>query len=312
VLYLVARSLTDRVPGAAVGLCKFVVNRLSSYRSLRADRLRADASVCQALATATLGDVHGSLAINDYVIDNFASSPDDDLRAAVAWAMVNKGFDLESLERRDEAIAVYQRVTEFVPFEPPFTPAVAQGLMNWALALDLFGRQSEEMAIYDRIASNLDATSVDDPVVHLLAWSLLNKAITLAERHLFDESARLCDTVLGRWWSVPDHRLSPKMREAVAAALRHRAIAMAGLSEYDVAIADVDRLLDRYLGAAETGVSEEVAWAMVVKAGSLEQLGRIADAKQTFDDLVARYGRSRAEQVRAAVAAARRLRESIE
>jgi tetratricopeptide (TPR) repeat protein len=310
-LYLLARVLQGRSPQITVRLCRFIVNQLSGQSSVAADRLRAAAAVAEGVALASLGDTAGSIAINDYVIMAFKQSPDAEVHTHVAWAMTNKGWDLFSLDRFDEAIRNYEDLSITVPFEPPFIHPVAQGLTNWALALDRTGRHLEEMDIYNRIANALGSAKTD-PEVHLLAWALLNKAITLIELHEYDEAIELCDAVLGRWWDLSDWNTSTKVREFLAAAIRHRANAMAGRGDYQVAIADVDRLLQRYQWSDESGLSEEVAWAMLTKAGSLEFLNLPKEAKHAYDALVTRFSPSPDKRVEEAVTRAKRRRDEIE
>jgi tetratricopeptide (TPR) repeat protein len=102
------------------------------------------------------------------------------------------------------------------------------------------------------------------------------------------------------------------MHEAIAAALRHRAAALTDSGDPAAALADVDRAADRYLGAGDSGIEEEIAWAMFTKGVALEALGRKPEALVTYDALVKRYRRSTAKQVRTAVGSARRLREGLE
>lgn len=311
-LVIVAEGLRDRRPELSLRLCRVVRRALSTRHSKGADTVRAAAGVLEAFALGALGDTPGSLRTNDYVIDTFRKSTDDDTRSHVAWAMVNKGFDLISLDRFDEAITLYKDLAGYVPQRPPFREPLAQGFMNWGMALDHMGRPSEEIEIYDRIANSLKPLSVDGPEAHFLAWALLNKGMTLESQGQVDKAVELYDSVLNRWWIQSDSSLPPKIREAVAAALRHRANAMAAIRQYQVAIADVDRLMDRYLGAPDNGISDEVAWAMLTKAASLEVLERRTEAKETYDALVTRYGRSSAHEVREAVAVAKRRREGLE
>jgi tetratricopeptide (TPR) repeat protein len=275
-------------------------------------RLRAAAGVAEGVALGSLGDTTGSMAINDFVIGAFRQSADSDVREHVAWAVVNKGFDLITLERYHEAIELYEGLEELAPFQPPFTIPVAQGLMNWALALEKSGRGTEETALYERIASNLESGPRDDPAAHFLAWALINKAIAVLDRHEYGESVRLCDQVLHRWWNVPTWELPSKVPEALASALRHRAIAMEALGEYEVAIADVDRLLERYPSRTDEGTGEEIAWAMIAKATAQEALHRQEEAMLTCDNLVSRFQSTRGKHIHAAVASARRLREGLE
>jgi hypothetical protein len=101
------------------------------------------------------------------------------------------------------------------------------------------------------------------------------------------------------------------VREFLAAAIRHRANAMVGRGEYQLAIAEVDRLFKRYAWSNEAGLSMEVAWAMLTKSASLEFLGLHKESKDTCDALITRFSRSRDQQVQAAVETARGHRERL-
>jgi tetratricopeptide (TPR) repeat protein len=309
-LYALARAQRDRNPQLAVRLCRFIVDRTANQASVSADRLRAVAAVTQGVALASLGDIAGSLTINAYVIEAFRQSTDVDIRTSVCWAMVNKGWDLVLQDRLEEAISVYDDFSNSVPFEPPFVHPVAQGLMNWAMAFERTGRHLEEMAIYDRIARALGSPTTEAELC-LLAWCYINKAITLTASKEYSEAIELCDVVLSRWWNLSDWNTSTKVREFLAAAIRHRANAMAGRGEYQLAIAEVDRLLKRYMWSNETGLSMEVALAMLTKAASLELLGFHKESKDTHHALVTRFSRSRDQQVQAAVETARGHRERV-
>jgi tetratricopeptide (TPR) repeat protein len=183
--------------------------------------------------------------------------------------------------------------------------------MNKALAVSSAGRQFEEVPIYDRIAHGLES-AMAEPEIRLHAWALLNKAITRIGSHDYDEAIELCDSVLNRWWALSDWSTSTKVREFLAAAIRHRAVAMAAKGEYQDAIAGVDKLLRRYLRSNESGLTMEVAWAMVTKADALWYLGHPKDAKYAYDAAVARFSRSRDKQVLEAVAWAQRESERLD
>jgi tetratricopeptide (TPR) repeat protein len=259
-----------------------------------------------------LGDQEHSLAINNAVIEAFGASHDKELRQHVAWAMVNKGWDLIESDRSLEAIDVYRSLSERLPREVPFLEPLAQGFMNWAAALDKLGRHAEEKEVYDKI-QNLLAGTQDDSTSRHLAWAFLNKGITLASEREFEAAIAMYDVVLKRWWTPTFSSDTPmRMHEAMAAALRHRAAALTDSGHPEEAIADADRAVDRYLGAGETGIQEEIAWAMFTKGVALEALGRKPDALVTYDELVKRYRRSTAKQVRIVVGSARRLREGLE
>ncbi len=121
------------------------------------------------------------------------------------------------------------------------------------------------------------------------------------------------DVVLQRWWESAASAGTPiHMQEALAAALRHRAAALVDSGHSEAALTDVDRTVDRYLGAEDAGIEEEVAWAMLTKGVALEALGRAPEAVATHDALVKRYRRSSRGRVRSAVGSAKRLREGLE
>jgi tetratricopeptide (TPR) repeat protein len=268
--------------------------------------------VSEAVLWGKLGDQERSLAINSALIADFGASSDTELRLHVGWAMVNQGWDLIERDRGAEAIEVYRALMQRLPAELPFLEPLAQGLMNWAMALDKLGRHAEEKEVYDSIQHLLE-DSVDQSTSRYLAWAFINKGITLATEREYTTAVEMYDFVLQRWWGSTSSAGSPtRMHEAMAAALRHRAAALTDAGDPEAAIADVDRAADRYLGARDKGVEEEIAWALLTKAVALEALGRRAEALLVYDALVTRYRRSSGEQVRIAVGSARRLREGLE
>lgn len=60
-------------------------------------------------------DVQRSLALNESVIATYGSSSDSDLRQHVAWAMVNKGIDLDTLGKPDAAVKTYRELFDRIP-----------------------------------------------------------------------------------------------------------------------------------------------------------------------------------------------------
>ncbi|MEA2655111.1 MAG: hypothetical protein QOI23_476 [Chloroflexota bacterium] len=235
-----------------------------------------------------------------------------ELRQHVGWAMVNKGWDLFETDRTAEAIEVYLALSQGLPSEPPFLLPLAQGLMNWAVALDSLGRHEDEKEVYDKI-QRLLSDSADESTSPYLAWAFVNKGITLASERHYAAALDMYDVVLERWWTSTLSAGTPmRMHEAIAASLRHRAAALMDSGEPAAALAAVDRAADRYLGAGNSGIEEEIAWAMFTKGVALEALGRKPEALVTYDALVNRYRRSTTKQVRTAVGSARRLREGLE
>jgi tetratricopeptide (TPR) repeat protein len=310
--FAAARAIDERYPRRALAICQFVASHTVGATSAGGQRLNAAAQVDEATIWGRLGDQGRSLAINDGVIRAYGRSLDNKLRQHVAWATVNKGWDLIESDRSLEAIEVYESLSERLPRDMPFLEPLAQGLMNWAAALDKLGRHSEEKEVYGRIQDLLAGTQ-DDSTSRHLAWAFLNKGITLDSERDFEAAIAMYDVVLRRWWTPSVSADTPtRMHEAMAAALRHRSAALADSGHPEAAIADADRAVNRYLGAGDKGIEEEVAWALLTKGVALEALGRKSEARLTYDALVNRYRRSSGEQVRIAVGSARRLREGLE
>jgi tetratricopeptide (TPR) repeat protein len=251
------------------------------------------------------------LAANEATIRAYEDSTDEAVRAHIAWAMVNKGFDLESLGRSGEAIATYKSLCEYVPFSGQFASAVAQGLMNWALTLDELGLHGEESEIYARIRIALQDVE-DESVAHLLAWALLNNAVVLFDERRYDGAIELSQAVVDRWGGKEVWSLPKLMHEALARAFRQKAQAEAALGQFDAAVEDADEAVRRFFGADDPGTAEEVAWALLVKGGSREAMGQTQPALETYNRIVERYGRLRSAKVRAVVASAKRMREGLE
>lgn len=310
-LLRIAEAIESWRPGEALRLCGLVARAAGADHSLAGRRLRAAAATREARLLGQLGRPDLAITANDAIIYTHGASTDEELRTHVAWALVNKGYDLDSLGRVDEAIATYQRLSEYVPFAGGFAAPVAQGLMNWALALDQLGRHLEETQIYKRIRNEL-AAAEDPATQHLFAWALLNHAAVLFDEGRFDEAIGMCDAVLSRWGTAPVWSTSARMQEAVARAFRQKAQAEAAQERFDQAIRDADAAIDHFIGAGDAGISEEIASAMLVKAGALEKVGRGEAALETYNEIVRRYGRSRHAKVRAVVLSSRRLREGLE
>ena len=310
--FAAGRALDERYPRRALALCKFVAAHTAEATSAGGQRLHAAAQVSEATIWGRLGDQARSIAINDGVISAYRWSLDKEVRQHVAWAMVNKGWDLIESDRSVEAIEVYRDLTERIPHSTPFLEPLAQGFMNWAAALDKLGRHAEEKEVYEKI-QHLLANAADESTSRHLAWAFLNKGITLASERDFEAAIEMYGVVLERWWTPALSADTPTgIHEALAAALRHRAAALTDSGHPDAAVADVNRAVDRYLGAGDKGIEEEVAWALLTKGVALEALGRKTAARLTYDALVTRYRRSSGEQVRIALASARRLREGLE
>jgi tetratricopeptide (TPR) repeat protein len=310
-LYKLAVLVQGPAPHYSMNLCSAVASWNAGSNSVLKQRLHARALVTMAITQELLGHSARSVEINETVIAAYSQSKDSELRTHVAWAMVNKGFDLMESGKEEEAIDLFKDLAGWVPPQAPYLAPLAQGLNNWSAALGRLGRYDEKIAMDDRIAALLRDRAHDPELAHLLAWASVTKGTALAFRGDFADAITTYDAVLHRWWKSRIRGPSDRLQEALAAALRHRSEALIGLREYEAAVSDVDRVVDRYGSSRTIGIQEEVAWAMVRRAFALEQLGRRAQALATCDSAIRRYGRSAQPQVLEAVKGAAKLRQAL-
>lgn len=310
-LYRVAVFLQNRSPRHSLALCNAVATWNAGSQSVLKQRLHARALVTSALIVGQLGNSARSIQINETVVTAYSKSSDSEVRTHVAWAMVNEGFDFMESGKAEQAIEVFKDLVAHVPPEDPYLPPLAQALNNWSSALGDLGRYDEKIAMDDRVAALLRDRADDPELAHLLAWALVTKGTALALRGDFAGAIDVYDMVLQTWWKSRIRGPSDRLQEALAGALRHRSEALVGLREYEVAVTDVNRVVDRYGSSRTVGIQEEVAWAMVRGAFALEQLGRRVEALATCDLAIKRYGRSAQPQVLEAVTGAAKLRQAL-
>jgi tetratricopeptide (TPR) repeat protein len=310
-IYRLAVLLKRRYPSYSIALCNVVVKWNAESPSVLKQRLHARALLTTGLLNSEQDDREGSVAINRSIVNTYRRSNDREIRTYVAWAMTNGGLDLTELGRAEQAIEVFEQLVTLIPPEDPYLQPLAQGLNNWASALGDLGRHDEAIAIEDRVATIL-AERADEPNLgYLYAWALVAKGETLAFQRDFAGAINAFDDVLHRWWSSQVRGPSDRLQEALAAALRHRSASLVALHEYDSAIADVNRAMDRFAGSRTVGIQEEVAWAMLGKAIALEQIGRRAEALSTCDLVVKQYGHSTSAQVSEPLSRARKFRQTL-
>jgi len=224
----------------------------------------------------------------DGVLAQFGAATDPGVREQVAGAMLVKGEILDDLGRHHEALVTYEEVLGRFgrAREPAVRELVATALVNKGLTLgDDLGRPQAELDVYEELLTWF-GDALEDGVREQVAKGLLYTVTTLTQLDLPEDALGACDELLARFGDAQD----PSMRELVAAALIGKAeILDAGLGRPLEAIVVYDEILTRS-SAAEPHPREQIAKTLVAKAGALEQLERYAEAVETYDDLLARFG----------------------
>ena len=260
-------------------------------------------------------------------------SPVSQERAAqhgpVAWALFNKGVALGIMGRTQEALASYDELLH------RFGPATqSRGTKVGGLTLPDWLKGNRQVGVPDE-----EEAEVREP----LAWALFNRGVILKSLGHTQEAVAVFDDLLNRFAEVKDTTLAhltrpgwlktdydphkKELREQVAWALFNKAAALGALGRTEASLGTYDELLRRYaglrggatgglvrpgwlkgskmaVGATDSDVQEQVAWALFNKGVTLGGLGRTQEALSTYNELLSRFGESREAEVREQVSRA--------
>lgn len=219
----------------------------------------------------------------------------------VARALVNKGVTLETLERREEAIAAFDEVVHRFgqAQKPELREQVARVLVSKGFNLGLLGQYEEEIAVYDELLHRY-GDAPESVVQKQIAQALINKGVTLGMLDRGEEEIAMYDEVVRRYGEATEIGL----RERVARALFNKAVTQGMLNRGEDAIAVYDEVLRRYGEAAETGLRDRVAQSLVNKGFILGASDRAEEELAVYDEVVLRYGEATEIGLRKSVAQA--------
>ncbi|MEO5333757.1 MAG: TIR domain-containing protein [Magnetococcus sp. YQC-5] len=219
---------------------------------------------------------------------NFKTSPDEVLLVAkVTEAFFNKGVMLGTLNRSDEAIAVYDTLVarHGDRSETAIVEQVAQAIYNKGVRLGALNRSEEEIAVYDALVARHGDRS-ETAIVELVASAIYNKGVKLGALNRSEESIAIYDALV----ALHGDRYETAIVELVAKALFNKGISLGALNRYEEAIAVYDALVARFEDRSETAIVEQVAKALLNKGVTLGALNRSEEEIAVYDALVARHG----------------------
>jgi len=233
------------------------------------------------------GDFQTAINQLDILLSRFRDNDDPSLRKTIARALFNKGHALESLDRHEEAIAIYDEL--ILCFgeadDPALREGVSKGLHNKGVALDKLKRVEEAIGVYDdmvRLFSKADDAALRKQVAH----ALLHKGLDLGRLKRGEEAIAVYDELIRRFGEAID----PTLGTYVANALFNKGFNLDELKRIEEAIAVYDDLIRRFGEAGDPALREGVARGLLKKGVDLGQLGRIEEAIAVFDDLIRRFG----------------------
>jgi tetratricopeptide (TPR) repeat protein len=249
------------------------------------------------------------------------------LREQVAKALLYKGLTLEKLDRREEAIAVYDDLLARFggANELPLREQVAKVLLRKGLTLEKLGTKGStldrgelvtDFYRHDRSAPFFKLPLRADPPFAKggpydlsIPFDSANRSTlrTATARGGFEEAIAVYDDLLARFGSANELPL----RVQVAKALYFKASALKRLSRHEEAFTVYDDSLARFGSATELPLRKEVADMLYSKALTYGGLGRSREEIVVYDDLLARFGSAAELPLREVVAKAKSERDRL-
>ena len=140
-----------------------------------------------------------ALAIFEQVVRGSETSKPP-LREFVASALVNKGFTLGKLDRRADALAVYDDLlARFgTATELPLRQAVANALRNKGVMLSYFSSRADALVVYNDLLTRF-GTATELPLREEVGKTLISKYVTLVTAGLREAALAVCDDLLARF-----------------------------------------------------------------------------------------------------------------
>ena len=223
------------------------------------------------------------------------------LREPVSRALFNVGFRLGTLNRGEDAIAVYDEVVARfgTAVEPALREPVARALVAKGVRLGTLNRGEDAIAVYDEVVARF-GTAGEPALCELVAKALYNKGVTLGTLNRGEDEIGVYDEVVARFGTAGE----PALREQVAKALYNKGFTLGTLNRSEDEIAVYDEVVARFGTAGEPALREPVANALYNKGVTLGTLNRSEDAIAVYEEVVARFGTAGEPALREQVARA--------
>ena len=257
-----------------------------------------------------------SLGLNDNSVDEIAcydfvvkladmpagaGVADPRLQEQAAKGLFNKGVALGNLNRKEEAITVYDDVVRRFEDakEPALREAVARALVNKGITLGNLNRNEEAITVYDDVVRRFE--DAKEPALReLVARALVSKGITLGALDRSEEAIAVYDDVVRRFEDAKE----PALREAVARALVNKGFTLGALKRSEEAIAVYADVVHRFEDAKELALREAVARALFNKGSRLGILDKSTEAIAAYEEVVRRFADAKEPALQGAVARA--------
>jgi tetratricopeptide (TPR) repeat protein len=228
-----------------------------------------------------------SLEILDRLLALGGGHPELLERPPFLWVPISKGFCLGELDRKQEAINVYDDVVARLGArkEVALAEQVAKALFNKSFDLGKLDRKAEAIKVCDDVVARFGARQ-EVTLAEQVAKALVNKGVCLAELDRRQEAINVYDDVVARFGA----RQEVTLAERVAKALVNKSIDLGKLDREEEAIKVCDDVVARFGARQEVTLAEAVARALVDKGFELGKLNQKEGAIRVYDEVLARFG----------------------
>jgi tetratricopeptide (TPR) repeat protein len=193
---------------------------------------------------------------------------------------------------------------------------VARTMIRRADLLNKLDRMEEELAAYDKVVLYYGELEEPDLRKHA-AKALMFKAVTLNDADQSAAEIECYEEVIGRYAEDADE----EVRVVAADALIHKGLSLGAIAEdaaedtgereVEAEIACYDAVVAQYGDAEFIGLKRAVAEAMLHKSETLLEVGRVGEASQCLDRVIAGYASIEDEDLAEIVKDARALKAQI-
>lgn len=235
-------------------------------------------------------------------------------RIAVAMALLLRGelflhdaVDAGNEECLDAAAPIFDQLVRDYggDEEAAVRVQVAKALNGAAGVHRARGETDAELAAYANVVSRF-GRAAESPLRVQVARALMDQIVTERAVRNGNQSADR-EAFFRRFVGASEAQI----REWTADMLKDEAIARAEDGHWTAAVEASDHVLGHLRGAGDDVGRRAIAWALMVKGGALEELGRDADARDAYGHVAERFRDDEAGELRALAAEAGRQQRRL-
>jgi tetratricopeptide (TPR) repeat protein/NAD-dependent SIR2 family protein deacetylase len=224
---------------------------------------------------------------------------DPGARTQVSDALFCWGLTLDALHRRQEAIAIFDKLVQrfATAQEPVIRQQVAKALFKKGAVLNAMDRHEESLRPYEELVAQFGADR-DPVIVENIAGAMFNKGWALVTLKRYVEGVAAYKEVIDRFAAATEQGLE----EQVAKSMLNLGLALSALGQGEEEIAVYNALVQRFGASPAQTLRVQVAKALLNKGVTLASLNDPLGAIDAYTDLATRFSEAQELELREQVA----------